>query len=95
MREKKTTKKTDNKLQNTDSRSTLFYFALLILCTVSHLLKTTIKREEAKATGMAAVSAEREQITSGLQKKSGNVTDDCGLPGFLPQIMVNIEFNFM
>lgn len=67
-----------------------FYFALLILCTVSHPLKTTMKREEAKATGMAAVSAEREQTTSGPQKKSGNVTHFCGLPGLLAQF--NCEY---
>lgn len=66
---KKTTKKTDNKWQNTLVLYSSFYFALLILCTVSHLLKTTTKREEVKATGMAAVSVECEETNSGLQKE--------------------------
>lgn len=50
------------------SFSTPFYFELLILCTASHLFKTTIKIE-VKATGMATVSVEHEQTNSGLQKK--------------------------
>lgn len=54
----------NGKIQHRLSFSTVFYFALLILCTVSHLLKTTMKREEVKATGMAAVSVECEQTNS-------------------------------